>query len=157
MRALLPDLASFAEGDETEIGERGVTVSGGQKARISLARALYGKPALLLDDPLSAVDQRVAQTLVREALIGLARRAEERGPAGVASAAVCRGAADVCVVLSRGRIFAAGHPSSAAIAELLRSSQAGATETAEAAGRLGLSEYEVKRQRRRWMPGCSRW
>ena len=145
--ALLPDLASFAEGDETEIGERGVTVSGGQKARISLARALYGKPALLLlDDPLSAVDQHVAQTLVREALIGLARKRLKSAVLLVShQLQFAEELADVCVVLSRGRIFAAGHPSSAAIAELLRSSQAGATETAEAAGEVGApAEYEVE-------------
>ena len=64
--ALEPDLRALPRGDETEIGERGVTVSGGQKARLSLARALYGRPALLLlDDPLSAVDMHVAQHLVQ--------------------------------------------------------------------------------------------
>jgi len=47
-------------GEFTEIGERGVTLSGGQRARISLARALYSDAAVyLLDDPLSAVDTRV--------------------------------------------------------------------------------------------------
>ena len=69
------DLASFPTGDRTESGERGVTVSGGQKARISLARALYGKPALLLlDDPLSAVDMHMAHHLVDVALLRVARR-----------------------------------------------------------------------------------
>jgi len=44
-------------GLETMIGERGVNVSGGQKARISLARAIYSNADIyLLDDPLSAVD-----------------------------------------------------------------------------------------------------
>ena len=73
--ALERDVAGLSEGDATEIGERGVTISGGQKARLSLARALYGKPALLLlDDPLSAVDQHVAQHLVREAIVRLAKQ-----------------------------------------------------------------------------------
>ncbi|CAD8086391.1 unnamed protein product [Paramecium sonneborni] len=50
--------------DQTEIGERGITLSGGQKARISLARALYQIPDLyLFDDPLSAVDASVAQNI----------------------------------------------------------------------------------------------
>ncbi|CAD8095839.1 unnamed protein product [Paramecium sonneborni] len=50
--------------DQTEIGERGITLSGGQKARISLARALYQTPDLyLFDDPLSAVDAKVAQNI----------------------------------------------------------------------------------------------
>ena len=43
--------------DETVIGERGINISGGQKARISLARAIYSNADIfLLDDPLSAVD-----------------------------------------------------------------------------------------------------
>lgn len=51
-------------GDETEIGERGINVSGGQKARISLARALYRveeTDIFLFDDPLSAVDVHVGE------------------------------------------------------------------------------------------------
>lgn len=49
------------KGADTEIGERGITVSGGQKARISLARAVYADADIyLLDDPLSAVDPDVA-------------------------------------------------------------------------------------------------
>jgi ABC-type multidrug transport system fused ATPase/permease subunit len=48
-------------GVRTEIGERGVNLSGGQKARLALARAVYAAPAIaLLDDPLSALDARVA-------------------------------------------------------------------------------------------------
>ncbi len=48
--------------DQTLIGERGVSLSGGQKARISLARALYTEADIfLLDDPLSAVDSAVGR------------------------------------------------------------------------------------------------
>ena len=55
--ALSLDLAALPSGDRTEIGERGVTLSGGQKARVSLARALYvDADVYLLDDVLSAVD-----------------------------------------------------------------------------------------------------
>ena len=59
--ALRADLAQLADGDRTEIGERGITLSGGQKARIALARACYasGVDVLLLDDVLSAVDAEV--------------------------------------------------------------------------------------------------
>ena len=110
--ALGPDLAAFAQGDATEIGERGVTVSGGQKARISLARALYGRPALLLlDDPLSAVDMHVAHTLVHEALIGLARNT--LGAAVVLASHQLQfvsALADEALVLAHGRVIARGPP-----------------------------------------------
>jgi len=48
--ALEPDLKLFDDGDLTEIGERGVTLSGGQKARITLARAIYANTAVVLLD-----------------------------------------------------------------------------------------------------------
>ncbi|CAF1203015.1 unnamed protein product [Didymodactylos carnosus] len=59
------DLMAFGEvGDLTMIGEKGVNVSGGQKARIALARALYiDADIYLLDDPLAAVDQSVARRI----------------------------------------------------------------------------------------------
>ncbi len=50
--------------DLTHVGERGVTLSGGQKARVNLARALYQKADIyLLDDPLSAVDTKVGRRI----------------------------------------------------------------------------------------------
>ncbi|KAH8927089.1 hypothetical protein BT69DRAFT_1258598 [Atractiella rhizophila] len=58
--ALKPDLKLLDLGDMTEIGEKGVSLSGGQKARIALARAVYSRAKLLLlDDTLSAVDTHV--------------------------------------------------------------------------------------------------
>ncbi|GAB1525242.1 hypothetical protein RhiTH_008400 [Rhizoctonia solani] len=60
--ALRPDLALFNDGDLTEVGEKGITLSGGQRARISLARTVYARADLyLLDDPLAAVDAHVAR------------------------------------------------------------------------------------------------
>ena len=56
----------------TEIGERGVTLSGGQKARVSLARAVYAnRDIVLMDDPLSAVDTKVGRHMFDEAIMGL--------------------------------------------------------------------------------------
>ncbi|KAH8929585.1 hypothetical protein BT69DRAFT_1328619 [Atractiella rhizophila] len=63
--ALFPDLEMLEDGDATEIGEKGVALSGGQKARVALARAFYSRAQhLLLDDPLSAVDSHTAQHIV---------------------------------------------------------------------------------------------
>lgn len=54
--SLCQDFSQFAQGDQTLVGERGSSLSGGQRARISLARALYRQADIyLLDDPLSAV------------------------------------------------------------------------------------------------------
>ncbi|XP_055594335.1 ATP-binding cassette sub-family C member 2-like isoform X2 [Uranotaenia lowii] len=60
--ALGSDLASLPNGDETLIGEKGITISGGQQQRILLARALYQDADIyLLDDPLSSVDGEVSK------------------------------------------------------------------------------------------------
>ncbi|KAK0452263.1 P-loop containing nucleoside triphosphate hydrolase protein [Armillaria borealis] len=69
--ALTTDLEILEDGDEAEIGERGVNLSGGQKARVSLARAVYSRASiLLLDDVLSAVDAHTAHHLYHECLKG---------------------------------------------------------------------------------------
>ncbi|KAI9510285.1 ATP-binding cassette transporter [Russula earlei] len=69
--ALVNDLKILEDGDESEIGERGVNLSGGQKARVSLARAVYSRASiLLLDDVLSAVDAHTAHILYFECLKG---------------------------------------------------------------------------------------
>ena len=65
------DLLQFPEGLRTRVGDKGMRLSGGQKARISLARAVYGnEDIILLDDPLSAVDSRSSEKLFRGLIKG---------------------------------------------------------------------------------------
>ncbi|KAH8880912.1 P-loop containing nucleoside triphosphate hydrolase protein [Thozetella sp. PMI_491] len=66
------DLRVLPHGSSTEIGERGINLSGGQKHRISLARAIYfDADVVLLDDPLAAVDAHVGAHLMEHAICGL--------------------------------------------------------------------------------------
>ena len=70
--ALRPDLEILPNGDQTEIGERGITVSGGQKQRLNIARAIYfDADIILMDDPLSAVDAHVGKHIMDQAICGL--------------------------------------------------------------------------------------
>nr|CAD7403346.1 unnamed protein product [Timema cristinae] len=67
--ALLPDIEQFPQRDMTYIGERGITLSGGQKARINLARAIYKEADVyILDDPLSTVDTHVSKQLFEDCI-----------------------------------------------------------------------------------------
>ncbi|KAL8733032.1 MAG: hypothetical protein Q9166_002430 [cf. Caloplaca sp. 2 TL-2023] len=69
--ALTQDLATLKHGDLSNIGENGIGLSGGQKARVALARAIYSRAEiLLLDDPLSALDHQTAETIVSKCLCG---------------------------------------------------------------------------------------
>ena len=64
---LIPDLQIFPQGDQTEIGEKGVNLSGGQKARMAIARAVYNDSDIyIFDDPLSALDAYVGMNLFNE-------------------------------------------------------------------------------------------
>ncbi|GAA5904673.1 uncharacterized protein JCM6883_003864 [Sporobolomyces salmoneus] len=69
--SLTSDLKILEDGDETEIGEKGINLSGGQKARVSLARAVYSRAStLLFDDILSAVDAHTAAHIYENCLKG---------------------------------------------------------------------------------------
>ncbi|XP_054637104.1 multidrug resistance-associated protein 4 isoform X2 [Dunckerocampus dactyliophorus] len=73
--ALKRDLELLPDGDLTLIGDRGATLSGGQKARVNLARAVYQDADIyLLDDPLSAVDAEVGRHLFEQCICGLLKR-----------------------------------------------------------------------------------
>lgn len=72
--SLTEDICLLPAGDLTNVGEEGMTLSGGQKARIALARAIYqDKSIYLLDDILSAVDVRVAKHIFQNCIMGLLR------------------------------------------------------------------------------------
>lgn len=69
--ALERDLSILDAGDQTLVGEKGISLSGGQKQRISLARAMYSRARhLLLDDCFSAVDSHTAKHIFQEAIMG---------------------------------------------------------------------------------------
>ncbi|XP_066562799.1 ATP-binding cassette sub-family C member 4 [Amia ocellicauda] len=72
--ALKKDMDIMPDGDMTVIGDRGATLSGGQKARVNLARAVYQDADIyLLDDPLSAVDAEVGRHLFEQCICGILR------------------------------------------------------------------------------------
>ena len=69
------DFQRFPDGDMTLVGERGIVLSGGQRARVELARAVYSNADIyLLDDPLSAVDAKVGQHVFETCVHGLLRK-----------------------------------------------------------------------------------
>lgn len=69
MCALTKDFQQLPQGDMTIIGDRGASLSGGQRARVNLARAVYRQADIyLLDDPLSAVDTHVAKHLYKKCI-----------------------------------------------------------------------------------------
>lgn len=66
------DLEILPHGDRTEIGEKGINLSGGQKARISLARAVYANTDfIIMDDPISALDANVKKKIFKNVFTGL--------------------------------------------------------------------------------------
>jgi ABC-type multidrug transport system fused ATPase/permease subunit len=92
--ALEPDLALFEAGDRTEVGEKGLTLSGGQKARITLARAVYSAAEiLLLDDVLAALDVHTAKWIVNKCFRGDLIKGRTVLLV-VSSAAICNSAVD---------------------------------------------------------------
>ncbi|KAJ1791864.1 ATP-binding cassette glutathione S-conjugate transporter ycf1 [Coemansia sp. RSA 2399] len=68
--ALAEDINNWAKKDLTVIGERGINISGGQKARLALARAVYSRADIyILDDPLSAVDAHVKRHILEHVIM----------------------------------------------------------------------------------------
>ncbi|XP_067884304.1 ATP-binding cassette sub-family C member 10 isoform X2 [Heterodontus francisci] len=106
--ALLEDINVLPNGDQTEVGESGVTLSGGQKARVALARAVYmEKDLYLLDDPLAAVDKDVAIHLLENCILGILKNK---------TVILCTHRteflekAEMVVLMENGKIVTAGNP-----------------------------------------------
>jgi len=69
--SLNQDIEMLSGGDMTEIGEKGINLSGGQKARVALARAVHSDTDIyLLDDPISALDAHVGEHIMKELILG---------------------------------------------------------------------------------------
>ncbi|XP_072300703.1 ATP-binding cassette sub-family C member 4-like isoform X3 [Eucyclogobius newberryi] len=104
--ALKRDLDLMPAGDLTVVGDRGTNLSGGQKARVSLARAVYQDADIyLLDDPLSAVDAEVGRHLFEECICGLLKK---KPRILVTHQLQYLNAADQIVVLKQGHMVAQG-------------------------------------------------
>jgi len=70
LSCLRPDLEILDGGDLTEIGEKGINLSGGQKARITIARALYSdKDIYIFDDPISSLDSNIGMKIIQNCII----------------------------------------------------------------------------------------
>ncbi|KAJ4288261.1 Transporter of the ATP-binding cassette (ABC) [Collariella sp. IMI 366227] len=108
--ALERDLEILDNGDETLVGEKGITLSGGQKQRISLARAVYSNSKhLLMDDCLSAVDSHTAQWIFANCIMGPLMR--HRTCILVShNIPLCVPPADFVVAMANGRITGQGSP-----------------------------------------------
>ena len=106
--SLQRDLEILDAGDQTLVGEKGVTLSGGQKQRISLARALYCKARhVLMDDVLSAVDSHTAKWIFDKALLGPLMW-DRTCILVTHNATLCLPHADFAVVLDNGRVSSQG-------------------------------------------------
>ena len=118
--ALPPDLKLLPGGDLTQIGEKGVNLSGGQKARIAFARLVYAcHSACLLDDPLSAVDAHVGKHLFERVLRSGSGLLGETTRVLVTQQSQYLPHADHVVLMDEGRVVASG------TYEDVRDSQAG--------------------------------
>ena len=98
------DLKTLKEGDQTMIGEKGVNLSGGQKARLGLARAVYSnKEIYLMDDPISALDAHVRKQIIKNVYFGILKNTTR---ILVTNAIDFLGQADHIVMMEQGKIKA---------------------------------------------------
>ena len=101
---LTRDLEILPNGDLTEIGEKGINLSGGQKARISIARAVYSnKDTILMDDPISALDANVRKKIFMNLILGSLKN---KTRVLVTHAIDFIHLADKIIIMEKGRIIA---------------------------------------------------
>ena len=104
---VLGDIEALPRGFDTHLGERGTQLSGGQRQRLSIARALAGRPELLvLDEPTSALDGR-SEALIRDTMAAL------KGAVTVVVIAHRMSTLDICdriMVIEDGRLTGFGTP-----------------------------------------------
>jgi ABC-type multidrug transport system fused ATPase/permease subunit len=104
-----PDLAMLKAGDATMVGEKGVALSGGQKLRVALARAVYSESSVvILDDCLSALDMHTARCIVTDCITG-ALIADRTCILATHNLSLTLQRAAYVVVLSNGSVSVAGH------------------------------------------------
>ncbi|XP_046714407.1 ATP-binding cassette sub-family C member 10, partial [Silurus meridionalis] len=136
--ALTADLNVLPNGDQTEVGENGVTLSGGQKSRLTLARAVYmDKDVYLLDDPLAAVDGDVAHHLMEKCILGILRNKTR---------ILCTHRvefvekADVVMLMDRGTVVKTGTPQE--VLSLVKDVPMGSRNESETNERGGMDQEE---------------
>ena len=158
---LVLDFEQLRDGDQTVVGDRGVQCSGGQRARIGLARAIYrDADVFVADDPLSAVDAKVGRQIFQEALLGLAigrgkcvilathqhQYLSECRCILVEQARIgCIGSYDECVAASKGNLTA--HAADDTVDGLVAdpaSAKTGIDETTEAEGDDAVAKEELE-------------
>ncbi|KAL3633123.1 ABC transporter C member 13 [Castilleja foliolosa] len=116
--ALDLDISLMIGGDMACIGEKGINLSGGQRARLALARAIYHDTDMyLLDDILSAVDAHVGRLILQEAILGPLMNKKTRVLCTHNIQAI--NMADMVVVMDKGRVKWAGSPADSSISSYI--------------------------------------
>jgi ATP-binding cassette subfamily C (CFTR/MRP) protein 4 len=138
MCCLEQDISRFSFGDNTLVGEKGVMLSGGQKARVSLARAIYrDADVYLLDDPLSAVDVHVANIIFYECI---RNDLKNKCVILVTHQVQFLGNVGKVLLLDKGRVTASGNYSK--IEGLIKKAVKNSTEKDSSANIISLKEYD---------------
>lgn len=102
---LYDDIETFSDGFETVLGERGITLSGGQKQRLSIARAIYGNPKVLVfDDSFSAVDTHTEAAILE----GLGNYIQNRTTMLISHRVSTVKNADFIIVMDQGEVIEQG-------------------------------------------------